>query len=197
MRSLTITLAMVVMAMCATGPTSASAEEATHGGVVVTEASLPAMALPAPIELPEMVAPPDILNFVEEQYVSDLVAEVNAAAAKHPTVPVELGWEVIRQESGFHHLRPNGTIKRGGSGEVGICQILIDGMAIKKCYNVWDRAENIECMFALLEYALDRGYSLERALGWYNSGSPIINQYARTVSKAYRSWVKNEGGTPL
>jgi len=146
-------------------------------------------------EKENLVMPPDILQFMSEVDAYWLAIEVNDAAAEY-SVPVKLCWEVIRKESGFHHIRPDGTIKR--NPELGICQILSDGMAIKKRHNILDRADNIRCMADMLAFALQtRGYSLERALGWYNSGSPVINSYARTVAKRYREWAKQDGEEPI
>ena len=145
----------------------------------------------------ELVMPPDLSQFVEEQYAYDLAIEVNAAAKEYG-VPVELCWEVMRAESGFHHTKPNGEIQRSRCNALGICQVIPDGMAIKKRHNIRDRADNIRCMADLLSFALfERGYSLENALGWYNTGKSLSNGYARNVSKAYRSWVIARGGTPL
>jgi hypothetical protein len=211
MRVFTIFI-LAIFCMCVTGPSSAHAEKAVS--VTATpRVNLPVVAMPEPAAVaPSLVAPKDLLDFVEEQYAYDLIVEVNTAATKY-RVPVELCWEVIRMESHFHHINPStGRILSHGirsrrDGKVyyvvGICQIMDDNTDIKRPFRqgplgLSDRATNINCMAAMLQFALfERGYSLEKALGWYNSGSPIINSYARTIARAYRAWVIKEGGTPL
>jgi hypothetical protein len=195
-RNLTTVIVLIVIGMCVMSPLYAYADTK-----VVEAVMFPAVETPTAVakdSLDEsLVAPPDLLDFVEAQFAHDLVVEVNAAAVEY-NVPVELCWSVMRRESGFRHLSDKGTVKRGGSHEVGICQIIPDGMTIKGRHNVWDRADNIRCMADLLAYALhERKYGLEKSLGWYNSGKPIINQYAREVARTYRSWVRQRGGVPL
>lgn len=196
MRPLTTVILAMLLCVCAPGPFSAYAED-TADAVMITAAGSPEVASPDLMSEPSLVAPSDLLSYVDEEYASGLIAEVNAAAAEYG-VPVELCWEVIRKESGFHHINASGEIMRSSCNALGICQIIPDGMEIKKRHNVRDRADNIRCMCELLRYALfEREYSLERALGWYNTGSPVINSYARSVAKAYRSWVEEKGGIPL
>src|SRR3989344_2033448 len=200
MKLLTISVIVVVVVgvlVCVTGPLNVHAD-AIEIPPVSSELSPPVTDSPhMGSASEELVMPPDLMQFVEEQYTHDLAIEVNVAAKEYRAT-VALCWEVVRQEATFHHYDSDGEIKRGSSGEYGICQILVDGMAIKKRHNVQDRADNIRCMAELLSFALfERGYSLERALGWYNTGKSVTNGYARKVAKAYRFWVIQRGGTPL
>lgn len=199
MKLLTISVIVVVavgVLVCVMGPLNVHADDAI---VINSEELSPPVTDSSHMgsASEELVMPPDLSQFVEEIYMYDLAVEVNSASKEYG-VPVELCWEVMRVESTFHHVEPDGKIKRGNAGEYGICQILVDGMAIKKRHNVKDRADNIRCMAELLSFALfERGYSLERALGWYNTGCSVANGYARKVAKAYRSWVIARGDTPL
>ena len=213
MRCLTAAVLAVLLCVCASGPFSAYAKGSADEADVVTTSESPVSATPDPSVTPSLVAPPDLTQFVEERYAGDLIAEVNSAAIEFG-VPVELLWEVIRMESHFHHVNPaTGQVKSHGiriKGKVyyvvGICQIMIDGTDMKQPFinagesGLYDRATNIRCMARMFQVALfdpKYEYGLERALGWYNSGHPIINSYARTIARAYRAWVIKEGGTPL
>jgi len=142
----------------------------------------------------QLVMPPDLLDSMSAEDAYWLAVEVNSAAAEYD-VPVRLCWELIRAESSFHHINPaTGEVIRNSCNAIGICQIIPDGMAIKKKYDIRDRRENIRCMAELMAFALhERGYSVERALGWYNTGQSCENDYARLVARRYRRWAKQDG----
>ncbi|MFH0905423.1 MAG: hypothetical protein V1826_01770 [bacterium] len=161
---------------------------------VAVEVAQAAQEIP---RLPTALIRPTVLRELAEKgavtkrYAAKVTLLVNDICwDKH--VPVEIGWRMIWQESGGRHYNSRGGVKRGGSGEWGICQILDDGMQLKKGYNYADLSGNLKCGLGLLSFALndpERKYDERTALGWYNAGKKVSNtKYVRQAMAREFTW---------
>lgn len=140
-------------------------------------------------EIPDpLIVPYDLHDYVEPEkpYCYMLVVTVNRAAQEYE-IDVYWLWATLFVESHYNHFDDDWSLKRGSSGELGVGQIIPDGMKIKKRHDVTKLQGNVNCAAELLKFGLDERANGDkwRASGWYNTGDPVMNHYARTVRKVY------------
>jgi hypothetical protein len=160
---------------------------------VVTMTETPELEL-TPVLQPQLVYPSELAWIVSDvKYRENLIRCVNDAAHEYGVDPW-LIWSVIKYESTYHHLNAKAEVKRGGSREVGVAQIMLY-WSKKWGYNLFDVRDNIRCCARLLQYARDElGLTdTQEILGWYNTGKEIVNQYAWRGHRQYHTWLAKGG----
>lgn len=85
----------------------------------------------------------------------DVINKIKVAASAH-NVPADYAVAIAITESNLNHYNPDGTVKRGGSGEYGIMQILPStGEGNCPGYDFTDIDQNIECGIIIMRIKCD------------------------------------------
>jgi hypothetical protein len=140
----------------------------------------------------------------DSAYCDNLVIIVHEAAAEFEIDPWIL-WSIMRFESHYYHWKDSNKSIPKGNGHHGVCQISpfwsnnkvvksyfsSKGKTLEKFDLKYSVKDNVRCAAAIMKYALDdRGYDLEKAFGWFNTGDPVRNSYAKRAMKQYKAWTK-------
>ncbi len=134
---------------------------------------------------PEWVAQAREALGTQNDYGVKVIDAVHEAALATGVAP-EVIWAVAFTESKGFHMHPDGRVKRGGSGEVGIMQIKpFWSKALKKTYGVeldlYNVTDNIMAGALILKTG---GDDTKVALSYYNTGKRLKSTaYERKVSK--------------
>ena len=128
------------------------------------------------------------------EYTEELLAAIRAASEETGLEP-SLLWAVIYTESRGRHFNKNGRVKRGGSKEVGVMQVMpFWERSLKRVYDIevdlFDLSDNVRSG----AYVLTRGGDeLRVMLSYYNTGKRIRStRYQRKVMK-YLAKLKEPG----
>jgi len=142
------------------------------------------------LDFSEMRTNPDLYTFAEKEirpagynkYSHILTNVIEKGYLQDVEDPVSLLTALLWVESSLEHYNPDGTVKRGDSGEIGIGQIMPSTTLDYPDLNVWTLEGNIEFASRYLDYNLGRCNNLSEALTAYNSGRcNYKNDYADRV----------------
>jgi soluble lytic murein transglycosylase-like protein len=118
-------------------------------------------------------------------YSVEVIDAVHSAAEETGVAP-ELIWAVAYTETKGFHTTPDGTVKRGSSGEIGVMQVKpFWSKALKKKYGVnldlYSVKDNIMAGALILKSG---GDDTRVALSYYNTGQRLKSSaYERKVTK--------------
>ena len=178
--------AMVLLPLLAQPADDGRLEQARLStGLMISEAVDAARSFEPPVWV--AAAREELAEYPE--YADVVISAIYSASAETGLDP-EMIWSVMYTESHGRHFRRNGSVKRGGAGEIGLMQVLPWWeRGLKKEYDIdvdlWDVTDNIRAG----AYILRRGGDEPRVmLSYYNTGLRVSSTpYQR---KVMRYWDK-------
>ncbi len=125
----------------------------------------------------------------DTEYAARVEAAIDAAVLRTGADPAML-WSVAYTESHGRHWKSPGAVKRGGSGEIGMMQVMpFWEKSIKKKYSVELDLFNLEDNMVAGALVLSRGGETpHRMLSYYNTGQRVRSTaYQRKVMQYWSS----------